>query len=100
MFKSVLIGNVGTLLLLSLAVIATITMTMIGNGSTSQAWADVFEGTEGPDRIVGTPGADLIDSKGGDDRNFGDTLFGDGSGDDVIVSGEGQDFNVRRHPLW
>jgi hypothetical protein len=31
----------------------------------------VFEGTEGPDRIVGTPEDDIIDSKGGHDENFG-----------------------------
>jgi Ca2+-binding RTX toxin-like protein len=48
----------------------------------------VFEGTEGDDEIVGTPGADQIDSKGGNDQNFGDTLEGDGSGDDVIVEKE------------
>jgi hypothetical protein len=35
----------------------------------------------------------LIDSKGGNDDNFGDTNFGDGSGDNIIVSGEGDDIN-------
>jgi Ca2+-binding RTX toxin-like protein len=69
------------------------TTTMIGIGSTSQAWADVIEGTEGPDSIIGTPEADLIDSKGGDDSNTGDTEFGDGSGNDVINSGDGADVN-------
>jgi len=54
----------------------------------------VFEGTEGPDEIVGTPGDDLIDSKGGNDVNFGDIIEGDGSGDDVIVSGEDDDTNT------
>jgi hypothetical protein len=53
---------VGSLLFLVLAVLGT--MTIVGS-STSQAWADVIEGTEGPDVIVGTPEADLIDSKGG-----------------------------------
>jgi Ca2+-binding RTX toxin-like protein len=89
--RSVLFAHIGSLLLLSLAVIGT--TTIVGAGSTSQAWADVFEGTEGNDFIIGTPGADLIDSKGGDDYNIGDTQFGDGSGNDVIVSGEGNDFN-------
>ena len=54
----------------------------------------MFEGTEGPDEIVGTPGDDLIDSKGGNDVNFGDIIEGDGSGDDVIVSGEDDDTNT------
>jgi hypothetical protein len=31
----------------------------------------VIEGTEGRNTIVGTPQADLIDSKGGIDDNFG-----------------------------
>jgi hypothetical protein len=50
----------GSLLLLVVAVMGT---TIVG--TTSQAWADVIESTEGPDEIVGTPEADLIDSKGG-----------------------------------
>lgn len=29
-----------------------------GIGTPRQAWAEVFEGTEGPDEIVGTPGDD------------------------------------------
>ena len=47
MFKSVIFGKIGSLFLLSLAVIATMTTmtTAIGNGS--EAWADVIEGTEG-----------------------------------------------------
>jgi hypothetical protein len=64
----------------------------IGSGN-NQAWADVIEGTEGPDFIVGTPGDDIIDSKGNRDDNYGDTVIGDGSGDDVIFSGEGHDLN-------
>jgi hypothetical protein len=60
--------------------------------SSNQVWADVIEGTEGPDVLVGTPD-DQIDSKGGDDINIGDTVFGDGSGDDIIASGEGHDQN-------
>jgi hypothetical protein len=83
----------GSLLFLVLAVIGTTTMIAGGSISTSQVWADVIEGTEGPDQIVGTPEADLIDSKGGNDINLGDTVEGDGSGDDVIDSGEGDDFN-------
>jgi hypothetical protein len=78
---------VGSLFFLALAVVGT---TILGS---TPVWADVFEGTEGPDRIVGTPLDDIIDSKGGDDRNFGDTQVGDGSGDDVINSGEGDDAN-------
>jgi hypothetical protein len=47
---------------------------MLGIGSTSsQAWADVIEGTEGPDEIVGTPEDDQIDSKGGRDLNTEET---------------------------
>jgi Ca2+-binding RTX toxin-like protein len=83
----------GRLLLFFVALAATGT-TMVGSGSsTNQAWADVFEGTEGPDEIIGTPLDDLIDSKGGNDFNFGDALEGDGFGDDVIVSGEESDLN-------
>jgi len=81
---------VSSLLFLAVAVVGT---TMIANSSITQAWADVFEGTEGPDDIVGTLGDDTIDSKGGDDRNFGDIFSGDGSGDDVQSSGEGGDRN-------
>ena len=81
----------GSLLFVVLAILGTTTMIV---GSTSQAWADVIEGTEGPDFIEGTEGDDVIDSKGGDDSNFGDTFFGDGSGDDIIASGEGDDVNV------
>jgi Ca2+-binding RTX toxin-like protein len=77
---------------LSLAVIGTTTM-IVGSNS-NQAWAEVFEGTEGPDEIVGTLGNDMIDSKGDSDFNLGDAFFGDGSGDDVIVSGEGDDVNL------
>jgi hypothetical protein len=58
-----LFSYIFSILLLSLGVIATTTL-----GSTSghnQAWADVIEGTEGPDEIVGTPEDDIIDSKGG-----------------------------------
>jgi hypothetical protein len=85
-------GYLNSLLFVAVAVIATTTIA-IGNSSTNQAWADVIEGTEGPDFIVGTPGDDQIDSKGDNDRNFGDTFSGDGSGDDVIASGEGSDGN-------
>jgi Ca2+-binding RTX toxin-like protein len=87
-------SRVGSLLFLVLAVVGTTTTMIAGIGTPSQAWADVFEGTEGPDEIVGTPGDDLIDSKGGNDVNFGDIIEGDGSGDDVIVSGEDDDTNT------
>jgi hypothetical protein len=82
---------VGSLLFLAVAVVGT--TTIIGAGTTSQVWADVFEGTEGPDFIIGTPEDDIIDSKGGDDGNFGDALEDDGFGDDVIISGDGSDLN-------
>jgi Ca2+-binding RTX toxin-like protein len=83
--------NYGGRLLLFVALVATGT-TILGSSSiTNQAWADVFEGTEGRDVIVGTPGADLIDSKGDTDENIGDTRRGQGSGNDVIFSGEGDD---------
>jgi hypothetical protein len=64
----------GSWLFVVLAVLGTTTM-MIGIGSTTQAWADVIEGTEGDDFIIGTLGDDQIDSKGGDDFNFGDTAI-------------------------
>jgi hypothetical protein len=61
--------NYGGPLLLFLALVATGT-TILGNSST-QVWADVFEGTEGSDFIIGTLEDYLIDSKGGNDDNFG-----------------------------
>ncbi len=85
-------GYVGSLLFLALAVVGT-TM-IVGSSSSSQVWADVIEGTEGPDIIVGTPQDDIIDSKGGRDINYGDAINGDGSGDDVIVSGDDGDLNA------
>jgi hypothetical protein len=48
-------SRVGSLLFLALAVVGTTTMIIGDSSSTSQAWADVFEGTEGRDVIVGTP---------------------------------------------
>ena len=57
------------------------------------AFAEKIEGDEGPNTLIGTPGNDNIDSKGGNDRNFGDTEQGDGSGDDKINSGDGRDTN-------
>jgi hypothetical protein len=56
--------------LLLFAVVGT-TTTIVGSSisTTSQAWADVIEGTEGPDTIVGTSGDDIIDSKGGNPTN-------------------------------
>jgi Ca2+-binding RTX toxin-like protein len=82
---------VWALLFLALAVVGT---TVLGSSSTTNyVWAEVFEGTDGPDTIVGTPEDDLIDSKGGGDVNFGDSQFGDGSGNDIIASGGGNDQN-------
>jgi hypothetical protein len=80
-------GYLNSLLFVVLAVLGT--MTVVGAGSsTNQVWADVIEGTEGSDTIVGTPLDDLIDSKGGKDDNLGDAFIGDGSGNDVIDSGD------------
>ena len=79
--------------LLFVVLLAAVLGTTIVGSSTTQAWADVIEGTEGPDFIVGTPEDDVIDSKGGSDFNSGDTIIGDGSGNDVILSGEGGDIN-------
>ena len=87
--KNLSLNYEGRLLLFLLALAATGT-TILGSNS-SPVWADVIEGTEGPDAIVGTPVDDLIDSKGGDDINEGDTELGDGSGNDVILSGDGDD---------
>ena len=42
----------------------------------------------------------IIDSKGGNDFNFGDTIIGDGSGNDVIDSGEGDDINIGDTVCW
>src|SRR5687768_18612290 len=84
-------GYLNSLLFVAAVVLGTITMA--ASSTSNQAWADVFEGDEGPDFIIGTPEDDLIDSKGGNDRNFGDTRFGDGSGDDVINSGDGHNTN-------
>jgi Ca2+-binding RTX toxin-like protein len=39
-------------------------------------------------------GDDIIVSGEGDDLNFGDTVLGNGSGNDIIVSGEGDDTNT------
>ena len=89
--KNLSLNYDGRLLLFLLALAATGT-TILGSNS-SPVWADVIEGTEGPEAIVGTPVDDLIDSKGGDDINEGDTELGDGSGNDVILSGEGDDIN-------
>jgi hypothetical protein len=50
--KSELFSYILSILLLSLGVIGT---TILGSsGGSNQAWADVIEGTEGPDDIVGT----------------------------------------------
>jgi hypothetical protein len=46
------------------------------------------------DTVEGEGSGDDIIVSGEDDANFGDTLFGDGSGNDVIASGEGNDENV------
>jgi hypothetical protein len=76
--------GIGSILLLLL---------IFGTAVCGQVWADKFEGTEGPDTIIGTPEDDEIDSKGGIDRNFGDSQSGEGSGDDNIDSGEDNDNN-------
>jgi hypothetical protein len=70
-------GYLNSLLFVAAAVLGTMT---IAASSSNQVWADVIEGNEGDDFIVGTPEADLIDSKGGNDDNFGDNFQGDGSG--------------------
>jgi hypothetical protein len=80
--KLKLFSYISSTMLLSLGVIGT--TTTILSSRTSQVWADVIEGTEGDDEIVDTPGDDIIDSKGGNDDNYGDTFDGDGSGNDII----------------
>ena len=60
-------------------------------------------GTEGYDKLQGTPGEDVIDGKGGNDRIYGhndndvliggdgdDLLFGH-NGDDILIGGDGLD---------
>lgn len=83
--STIKLDHISSLLLLFLFVLG---LTIGG-----QAWADKFEGTEGPDIIIGTPEEDEIDSKGGEDKNTGDSQFGNGYGDDRIDSGEGDDNN-------
>jgi Ca2+-binding RTX toxin-like protein len=90
--KLSLFSNMGSLMFLALAFTGT-TATMIAGSSITQAWADVIEGTEGDDVLVGTPGADLIDIKGSGDVNYGDTVLGNSSGNDNIISGDGNDGN-------
>ena len=80
-----------SLLLVMAAVLGT--TTIAGSSSNSQAWADLIEGTDLNDSLVGTPGDDLINSKGGEDENIGDSEIDDGFGNDIILSGEGDDFN-------
>jgi Ca2+-binding RTX toxin-like protein len=84
-------------ILIFVATITTVT-TVLSTITTftifDNAWAkEKIEGTEEGDEILGTPDDDNIDSKGGDDVNFGDTVVGDGSGDDKIKSGDGGDIN-------
>jgi Ca2+-binding RTX toxin-like protein len=80
-----------SLLLVMAAVLGT--TTIAGSSSNSQAWADLIEGTDLNDSLVGTPGDDLINSKGGEDENIGDSENDDGFGNDIIVSGEREDTN-------
>jgi Ca2+-binding RTX toxin-like protein len=84
--STIKLAHISSLLLLFILV--------LGPTIGGQAWADNFEGTEGPDIIIGTLEDDEIDSKGGKDRNFGDAGSGDASGDDDIDSGDGDDRNV------
>jgi hypothetical protein len=89
-----LFSYVGSLLFLTLTVIGTTISITGSNTTTGQAWAEVIEGTQGPDFLFGTPADDVIDSKAGDDFNFGDGEIGDTFGNDIILSGEGDDFNA------
>jgi len=53
-----------------------------------------LSGGQGPDRLVGTPGPDVIAGGGGDDRIVGlggDDLICGGTGHDRVVSGRGAD---------
>ncbi|MCB5204572.1 cadherin-like domain-containing protein [Neorhizobium sp. T786] len=53
-----------------------------------------FSGTDGDDRLIGTPFEDIIDGRGGDDFIYGresdDIVFG-GWGDDSLIGGDGND---------
>ena len=77
-------------MVIAIAILQTISMVSVVQPA---AFAEKIEGDEGPNTLVGTPGNDNIDSKGGNDRNLGDAVIGDGSGDDKINSGEGSDTN-------
>jgi RTX calcium-binding nonapeptide repeat (4 copies) len=54
----------------------------------------VLEGNEGSDRVIGTPEDDIIDSKGSADVNYGDTILGSRSGNHHTVSGDRNARNV------
>ena len=73
-----------------IAVAVTIAMGVAPLMPTPNANAEVFEGTQGDDHIVGTPQKDLIRARGGDDvvsaGGAGDRAPG-GGGDDIIRLG-------------
>src|SRR5215217_7122385 len=82
--------KISIIIVIAIAILQTILMLSVIQPA---AFAEKIEGDEGPNTLIGTPGNDKIDSKGGNDNNFGDTVEGDGSGDDKINSGEGFDIN-------
>jgi hypothetical protein len=72
----------------------TIALTTTTSTIFDNAWAkEKIERTEEDNQLMGSPNDDSIDSKGGDDTNFGDNEIGEGSGDDKIKSGDGDDQN-------
>src|SRR5215216_8208704 len=78
-------------IIIAIAILQTISMLSVIQPA---AFAEKIEGDEGPNTLIGTPGNDKIDSKGGNDFNSGDPFEGVGSGNDKINSGDGNDENV------
>jgi Ca2+-binding RTX toxin-like protein len=68
--------------------------TLIVAASASSAALDVIRGTDGPDDLNGTPGADLIYARGGNDTvraHDGSDVVYAGRGNDVVRGGPGND---------
>jgi Ca2+-binding RTX toxin-like protein len=73
--------------ILVLIIIGTIAATITASNTSEVFAKNKIEGTDEDEDLVGTEDDDTINSKGGNDRNFGE------SGDDKIKSGDGNDEN-------